>query len=154
VSNSVLNTVFEQSKAKGVARLVLLSLADRADDTGRAWCGAKDLCTRTLASRRQVFEAISYLQELGELVIEGKRGSKRCNAYRVTLNQCSQRTSAESALVQSPHVTSAASAPKPLRTPHKNVPFGQGVATKKEQRKNGELTGLQKLIGKPAPFRL
>lgn len=26
--------------------------------------------------------------------------------------------------------------------------------TKKEHRRNGELTGLQKLVGKPAPFRL
>ena len=121
MSNSALNSVFQWSKAKGVARLVLLSLADRADDTGRVWCGAQDISARTLASRRQVFEAISNLCDLGELVIEGTRGPKRCNAYRITLNQCSQRTSAESALVQFPPLTSAASAPKPLRTPHNNL---------------------------------
>ena len=49
MSNAVLNAVFQHSKAEGVARLVLLSLADRADDSGRAWCGAKDFCTRTLS---------------------------------------------------------------------------------------------------------
>ena len=133
MSNAILTAAFERSKSKGVARLVVLSLADRADDNGRVWCGAKDICTRTLASRRQVFEAISNLCDLGELVIEGTRGPKSCNAYRITLDQCSQRTIAKSALVQFPPLTSAATAPKPIRTPHNS---------------------LRRLVGKPRPFRL
>jgi hypothetical protein len=76
VSNSVLNAVFEQSKAEGVARLVLLSLADRADDSGRAWCGAKDFGTRTLASRSQIFEAIKSLRASGEIDSRRKEGSE------------------------------------------------------------------------------
>ena len=36
MSNAILNAVFAHSESRGVARLVLLSLADRADDKGRA----------------------------------------------------------------------------------------------------------------------
>jgi hypothetical protein len=133
MSNVILNAVFQHSKAEGVARLVLLSLADRADDSGRAWCGAKDLCDRTRASRRQVKEVVPQLCEMGELAIVGKWGPKRCNVYQITLDQCDQRTSAATALVQSPPLTSAARAPKPSRT-HKN--------------------SLRRLVGKPGPLKL
>lgn len=117
MSNAALTAVWSRSKSEGTARLVLLSIADRADDKGRAFCGAKDLCQRTNAGRRTVFTALRELRDdLKELAIMEGKGPRGCNRYQITLDWCGNGTSAESALVQDLHVTSAKSAPKPNRT--------------------------------------
>jgi len=117
MSNAALNAVWNRSKSEGTARLVLLSIADRADDKGRAFCGAKDLCQRTNAGRRTVFTALRELRDdFKELVIMEGKGPRGCNRYQITLDWCENGTSAESALVQDLHASSAKSAPKPNRT--------------------------------------
>ena len=88
MSNAVRNNVFECSKSRGVARLVLLAIADRADDHGRAFPGTAELCRRCNASRDAVIEARKELQRLGELVIEdqgGSNGERRSHRYLITL---------------------------------------------------------------------
>jgi hypothetical protein len=116
MSNAALNAVWNRSKSEGTARLVLLSIADRADDKGRAFCGAKDLCQRTNAGRRTIFEALNELKELKELNVLPDKGPRGCNRYQITLDWCEIGTSAKSALVRNPHESSAKSAPKPNRT--------------------------------------
>jgi hypothetical protein len=116
MSNAALNAVWNRSKSEGTARLVLLSIADRADDKGRAFCGAKDLCQRTNAGRRTVFDALRELRELGELDVLADKGPRGCNRYQITLDWCENGTSAKSALVRNLHESSAKSAPKPNRT--------------------------------------
>lgn len=76
MSNAALNAVWNRSRSEGTARLVLLSIADRADDKGRAFCGAKDLCQRTNAGRRTVFDALRELRELGELNVLADKGPR------------------------------------------------------------------------------
>lgn len=116
MSNAALNAVWNRSRSEGTARLVLLSIADRADDKGRAFCGAKDLCQRTNAGRRTVFDALRELRELGELNVLADKGPRGCNRYQITLDWCENGTSAKSALVRNLHESSAKSAPKPNRT--------------------------------------
>jgi len=116
MSNAALTTVWNRSRSTGAARLVLLSIADRADDKGRAFCGAKDLCQRTNAGRRTVFDALRELRELGELDVLADKGPRGCNRYQITLDWCENGTSAKSALVRNLHESSAKSAPKPNRT--------------------------------------
>ena len=116
MSNAVLSAVWNRSRSEGTARLVLLSIADRAYEKGRAFCGAKDLCQRANAGRRTIFTALRELKELKELNIMEGKGPRGCNRYEITLNWCRNGTSAESALVQHLHVSSAESAPKPNRT--------------------------------------
>ena len=129
MSNAALTAVWNRSKSEGTARLVLLSIADRADDKGRAFCGAKDLCQRANAGRRTIFTALRELKELKELNIMEGKGPRGCNRYEITLNWCENGTSAESALVQDLHVTSAESAPKPNRT-KKGFSVGKKGGTK------------------------
>jgi hypothetical protein len=83
MSNTVLNSVFERSKSKGIARLVLLCLADRANDDGRAWCGATDIATRANIKRYNVTRVVEQLCRLGELAVEYRKGPKCCNIYQI-----------------------------------------------------------------------
>lgn len=117
MSNSFLNAVFERSQSRGVARLVLLSIADRADDQGRAYCGASDLCKRTNATRREIFYSLAWLRENHEIQVEDEKGPKGCNRYLISFGQCNPCISANISLVQKTTPTSARIAPKPLRTP-------------------------------------
>jgi len=87
VSNAALNAVFAHSKSEGLARLVMLSIADRADNQGRAYCGAGDLSKRTNADRRSVFRALKILRRARELEVLPRKGIGGCNAYRITLDQ-------------------------------------------------------------------
>jgi hypothetical protein len=81
VTSPAINAVFEGSQSKGVARLVLLSIADRADDDGRAWCGANDIAARANIERRNVPRAIRELCDSGELIVEHRKGPKCSNVY-------------------------------------------------------------------------
>jgi hypothetical protein len=116
MSNAALTAVWSQSKSERTARLILLSIADRSDDAGRAYCGAQDLCRRANAGRRTVFEALRELRELGELTVLPDKGPRGCNRYQINLEWCGNGTSAETALVRNLHASSAKSAPKPNRT--------------------------------------
>jgi hypothetical protein len=54
--------VLDHSDAQHAERLVLLALADRADDDGRAWPSVRDLATRARLSRRAVQVALRRLK--------------------------------------------------------------------------------------------
>ena len=84
MSNVALNAVFERSKSKGIARLVLLSIADRSDASGIAWCGASDIASRANISRQNVARAVKELCEQGELGVEYRKGPKCCNVYKIS----------------------------------------------------------------------
>ena len=87
MSNAVISAVWNRSRSEGTARLVLLSIADRADEKGRAFCGAKDLCQRANAGRRTIFTALRELKELKELNIMEGKGPRGCNRYEMTDTQ-------------------------------------------------------------------
>jgi hypothetical protein len=97
VSNAALNAVFAHSKSEGLARLIMLSIADRADNQGRAYCGASDLSRRTNADRRNVFRALKSLRGR-ELEVLPRKGIGGCNAYRITLDQWHNATSGNTPL--------------------------------------------------------
>lgn len=84
MSIKVTNWVWARSESRNGARLVMLALADRADDTGFAWPSIDDLCERSKLSPRAVQKGISTLIELGELEVEGGGGRRVRNRYRIT----------------------------------------------------------------------
>lgn len=84
MSIKVTNWVWAKSESRNGARLVLLALADRADDTGFAWPSIEDLCERTKLSTRGVQKALAALAELGELEVENGGGRRVRNRYRIT----------------------------------------------------------------------
>ncbi|MGH9089994.1 MAG: helix-turn-helix domain-containing protein [Acidimicrobiales bacterium] len=95
MSIKVLSEVWENSKASGVPLLVLLSLADYADDDGECWpsigairrkCRLKD----DRHVKRVIHETLE--RELGEVVViplggkASQRGGVRSNRYRIAVH--------------------------------------------------------------------
>lgn len=83
MSNECLNAVFARSRARGVARLVLIAIADRANDGGYAYCSIDDLRFRTQASRSQIFVALTALEGMDELHIVNRGGRFGVNSYHL-----------------------------------------------------------------------
>lgn len=83
MSIKVTNWAWARSESRNGARLVLLALADRADDDGFAWPSIEDLCERTKLSERAVQKAITNLVELGELKVESGGGRRVRNRYTI-----------------------------------------------------------------------
>ncbi|MFD5454094.1 helix-turn-helix domain-containing protein [Streptomyces olivaceus] len=77
--------VWEHSASRGVARLVLLSIADRvADDQCVSWASLSSLAQRTNASVSTVREAIERLRLSGELKqLADLVGPQRSTVYRL-----------------------------------------------------------------------
>lgn len=84
MSFKVTKWAWARSESRNGARLVLLALADRADDDGFAWPSIEDLCERTKLSPRAVQKAITNLVELGELKVESGGGRRVRNRYTIT----------------------------------------------------------------------
>jgi len=126
MSNAALTAVFAHSKSEGLARLVMLSIADRADNQGRAYCGASDLARRTNADRRNVFRALKSLREMkpAEIEVLPRKGIGGCNAYRITLDQWHNATSGNTSLGAQKAQSSGNTPPKPKGT-QKNFPKGK-----------------------------
>jgi len=80
MSVKVLSRVWEYSKAKGSALLVMLAIADCCNDQSVAWPGIEYLAHHSRLSPRQVKRIIAGLEELGELQVyrERGRGNKYC----------------------------------------------------------------------------
>lgn len=89
-----MNWVWDHSRSRHGARLVLLAIADRARENGAAWPSVKDLKRMTGLGERAVQGAIIDCEKLGELEVGYQLGPKGCNLYRVLM------TPAESAGAQ------------------------------------------------------
>ncbi|WP_263165446.1 helix-turn-helix domain-containing protein [Streptomyces sp. SCSIO ZS0520] len=83
MSIKVTNWVWSRSESRNGARLVMLALADRADDQGRAWPSHDDIAERTRLTPRAVRKCIAELVALGELEVESGGGRHRVNRYRI-----------------------------------------------------------------------
>lgn len=89
----------------GVAKAVLISLADNANDAGFCWPSIETICDRTCFKRRAVIDAIKWLEDNGHL--SANRSNGRHTTYTLHPNQCAKRTSAADAPVRQTHDTSA-----------------------------------------------
>lgn len=83
MSFKVTNWVWARSESRNGARLVMLALADRADDSGFAWPSVDDLAERTRLTPRAVRKCVGELVALGELEVENGGGRHRSNRYRI-----------------------------------------------------------------------
>lgn len=83
MSFKVTNWVWNRSESRNGARLVMLALADRADDNGCSWPSIDDLAERTKLTPRAVQKGIATLVEIGELEVENGGGRHRSNRYRI-----------------------------------------------------------------------
>lgn len=70
MSNSIAATVWSHGKIKGATLLVLLSLADQADEKGFCWPSFHHTALRCRLSRRQVINSVNELKAAGWLSVE------------------------------------------------------------------------------------
>eukprot|EP00913_Durusdinium_trenchii_P028456 g26684.t1 len=87
VSIKAMTNVFEHSRAKSNARLLMLAIADFANDEGFAWPSLTTLAKKTLMSRRNVVYVVEKLKEAGELRVWPNRGKRGCNLYALQIGE-------------------------------------------------------------------
>lgn len=74
--------VWHETTASGSDLLVLLALADSANDDGECWPGVDVLVDKTRMSRATVFRRLDALEAAG-LLERDRRGKRQTNVYRV-----------------------------------------------------------------------
>lgn len=89
--------VWEHSSLTGTGRLVMLALADHADDAGYCWPSIDRLAAMCRVNRKTVLRGITLAEEAGELVVDRpeKRGRGRVNRYQMTLSTGSDNRRSE-----------------------------------------------------------
>lgn len=86
MANGWLNAVFERSKSKGSARLVLLSLADRARENGFCYASNQDIGRRANIRPRDVSRELAKLVAMGEIRVIPGGGRGKSNEFFITIN--------------------------------------------------------------------
>ena len=87
MSIRVMSWVWENSRAEGTDRLVLLALADYAGDDGYAYPSVARLALKARISTRTVQRCIRSLMALGEVTVSPNQGRGGANVYRVQMRQ-------------------------------------------------------------------
>src|SRR5438094_285400 len=75
--------VWEHSHHKGADLLLLLAIADHADDQGMAYPAVPSLARKTRMTDRNVQYALKRLQQSSELVIHKNAGPRRAHLYQI-----------------------------------------------------------------------
>ena len=75
--------VWQNSKQTGYAFILMLAIADIADDEGVAWPGIKRLAKKARVTERSVYRLISQLIADGELEVTPGGGRRKTNLYKV-----------------------------------------------------------------------
>jgi len=81
MSIKLMADVWEHADAKGSELLLLLAIADNANDSGEAWPGVKTLAKKTRLSKRNVQYLIRRLEIKGLLQVEEGKGPRGCNLF-------------------------------------------------------------------------
>ena len=118
MSNVHLTAVFDHSRSKNATRLVLLALADRADDGGKCYPGIKDLKLRTGLSKSAVWDATTEAVNIGELSVEKYKGPHHTHLYTVHIPNRSESEpfTLQTVTVRNPDINRSESEPKPSVT--------------------------------------
>lgn len=85
MSNKCLNHVIEHSEARGSARLVLILLADMANDDGECYPGKANLALKARMQKRNLHQVLQKLELMGELTIFNRRDGifNKTNLYKI-----------------------------------------------------------------------
>ena len=76
--------VWQHSQQSGTALVLMLAIADHANDDGfMAWPSISSLARKARTSERQVYRLVSQLTEVGELEVRRRAGPHGTNLYRV-----------------------------------------------------------------------
>lgn len=83
MSIKIMADVWRNSKATGSALLVLLAIADFANDDGTSYPSISTLAAKARMSVRNARYVIDNLVQAGELVVKRSAGPKGCNLFKV-----------------------------------------------------------------------
>ncbi len=83
MSIRVMTLVFAGSETDHGTRLVMLAIADNADDEGTAYPSVARIAHKARLSERAAQDAIRKAESMGELSIETGAGPHGCNIYRI-----------------------------------------------------------------------
>ena len=92
MSIDVMSGVWKHSTNKGTALLVLLAIADHADENGLAWPGGATIGQRARIGSRAVITHIKKLEASGELAVYRREGMHNFYFVRVGLTNENYRT--------------------------------------------------------------
>jgi len=125
--------VWEFSRNKGNDLLMLLAIADFADDDGRAYPSVSTLAKKCRMKPRNASSILSALRASGELVVRMNEGPRGANMYRIILQATPLQESAgvqKRAGVQESAGSPAETCVKPLqkRAPKPSVNQERGAA--------------------------
>jgi hypothetical protein len=85
MSIRTMNRIWDTQTSPGTHRLLLMALADRADEDGICWPGVDYLSSKVQVKVRQVQKMLRDLESTGELFVQINRGRGRTNQYFVTV---------------------------------------------------------------------
>ena len=85
MSIRVMTQVWEHSRQSGGGLLVMLALADFANDDGRSWPSINTVAKKARMSSRQAQRVVRDAQENGELKVELATGPNGVNTYVILL---------------------------------------------------------------------
>ena len=86
MSIAVMDRVWRNSKASQGKLLILLAIADFANDNGEAWPSIATLAKKSRLKERQTQYALKDLLRSGELKIAKNKGPRGCHLYRITIS--------------------------------------------------------------------
>jgi hypothetical protein len=130
MSVKVMTEVWEHSEAEGTARLVLLALADHADDETRScWPSIGRIAKKCRVHKDTARRHLHALQELGEIRIEDQKGGtpktsggRRPNRYVIRSYPVNPSQSATPCLGATPDLASVqCQAPRRRDPNHKGI---------------------------------
>ncbi|TWD77471.1 hypothetical protein FB547_1095 [Variovorax beijingensis] len=83
----VMSRVWQESSHSGAHLLMMLAIADFADDQGRAYPSVSTLAQKCRVKPRAANYSLADLKESGELEIKIGRGPRGANLYRIALDR-------------------------------------------------------------------
>lgn len=133
MSIHVMSRVWAESSQEGGALLVLLAIADFANDDGVAWPGVPTLARKSRLTDRQVQNVIAHLETEGEISIERGAGPRGTNIYKVGGEKISPGETAARQVVKptSPGVVKPTSPEPSLEPSEKTEPPEEQTTTSK-----------------------
>lgn len=129
------STVWKYSKSRMADRLVLLAIAEHANDSGRCWPSTSRLAEMTGLDIRSIRRSVTRLIALGELEADRRGGKARSSKYRILLPILGRK---QPCLAYS---NPDANAPNPDR--NDTIPGRKRPPNRKEPSRNGNLSNEQ-----------
>jgi hypothetical protein len=138
-----MDRVWDHSRATGTPLLVLLCLADWANDEGECWPSVSKIARKCrLKDDRHVKRVIRGLEELGEVVVvigggkSSRKGGVRSNLYTITAHMSADLTVADRPPMTVAHRPPMTVADRPPESSvnHQADPSGRSVDLSRRRR--------------------